>query len=86
MKMREDLFDYRGFGDGGDDFELPAALGAGFEIDLEDAFEELSPSHSTILGERTFVLGVICVGVWAWMGTFGCGGGHDLRTMLIVGG
>jgi hypothetical protein len=54
--MGEDFDDHRRIVDGGDDLQGAAAVGAVFNIDIEDPFEEPGPAHARRL---SLTLGVI---------------------------
>ncbi len=60
--MIEDfLYDF-GIFDSSNDFYFPAALGADFDVDVEDPFEEPCPGNSLCFGFLFFLLFVSVAG------------------------
>ena len=55
--MAEDLDDYRRIFDGGDDLQSAAAVGAVFNVDVEDPFEEPGPAHARCFSLSLGVIG-----------------------------
>ena len=76
--MAEDFDDHRRIFDGGDDLQSPAAVGAVFDIDVEDPFEQSGPAHA-----QRFSLGRGVIG-W-WLGGTLCRSGNDFSAQLGVG-
>ena len=52
-QVLEDAADDLRVFDAGDDLHRPAAAFTGLDLDTEDAFEALRPSHRGVLGHRT---------------------------------
>ena len=79
-EVGENLDDHGGILDGCQDGQRPAAQGTGGQVDREDAFESLGPTHSGPRGGRARIvvpLGGVRLLVWVT--------GHDLRPERRVG-
>ena len=49
-EVLENLFDHRGFFDGGDDADPPLAAGTGLDIDAENSLQKPGPVHALFAG------------------------------------
>jgi hypothetical protein len=75
--MAEDLVDHWRIFNRGDNLQGAAAVRAGFDVDVEDSFEQLGPAHA-----RRHALPV---SVLAWgLGGRRCRSGNDFTTQLRV--
>src|SRR5918992_410851 len=54
--MAEDFDNHRRIFDRGDDLQSAAAVGAVFDVDVEDPFEQPGPAHARCLSLRVSVL------------------------------
>ena len=77
FEMIENLFDNCWVFDTGDDFDSAATLIAGFDIDLENTFQALSPSHGSMSLGCRFVLILPAPAAFSW---------SHLRAKAAVGG
>ena len=75
--MLEDAADDLRVFDAGDDLHRAATVLAGLDLDAEDAFEELRPTHRGVRWHRT-ALPRACRTTAAALG------GHDLRTQAVI--
>jgi len=57
--VAENLADHWGIFNGGEDGQGAAALGTGGDVDGEDAFESLGPTHASPRGSRGEIAGFI---------------------------
>ena len=76
--MREDLDDYRRIFDASDDLQAAAAVGAAFDVDIEDPFEQSGPTRAR---RFSLTLGVIDRGLGGTL----CRSGNDFTAQLRVG-
>ena len=76
--MGEDLDDYRRIFDGSDDLQAAAAVGAVFDVDVEDPFEQSCPTDARRRALRVSVLaGGLGGTLWR--------SGNDFTAQLRVG-
>jgi hypothetical protein len=76
--MAEDLDDYRRIFDGTDDLQAAAAVGAVFNVDVEDPLEQPGPTQAR---RFSLTLGVIGRGLGGTL----CRSGNDFTAQLRVG-
>ena len=64
--MREDLDNYLGIDEGGDDLQAPATARAAFDVDIEYPFEQARPAHAPgrfrMRGRRVVIASLMGVG------------------------
>ena len=76
--MAEDLVDHRRIFNRGDDLQDAAAVGAVFNVDVEDPFEQSGPTHARrrALRLRVIACGLGCLLYWT---------GNDFTPQFRVG-